>query len=381
MKKIVLASVLAVACFGPAAAEAGGQFGQIMKRAQQFKDVEMTDAEEQELGAAVSERIRQRYGVVQDPAIHKYVGLVGNALAQSSSRPNLAWKFIVLDTDGVNALAAPGGYIHITRGALSLMKNEAELAGVLGHELIHVTEKHTIRAIQKGKLVQMGADETLSGNKALFSKLVDKATDVVMAGFGRAEELEADSKGVVIAGKVGYQPSGLTDFLTTINERNKQSTEKQGLFASHPEMKERLDKLAATVKKEKLQGTATVDARFTKNVTYDPVPQTAIATVTAGASGLAGGSKASSEKSGEKSGDSSSAEKKEEPKKKRGFGLSSLMASGGGSEKKSAEVTASGGSRGVDKERLAKGGSNPRVVSVTITAADIAVFKKEGQLQ
>jgi len=148
-------------------APGSGQLGQILKRAQQFKDVEISDDEEQQLGQAVSERIRKRYGVVQDPAIHKYVTLLGSVLAQASTRPNLAWRFIVLDTDGVNALAAPGGYIHVTRGALSLMKSEAELAGVLGHEIIHVTEKHTIRAIQKGKLVQMGADETLSGNKAL----------------------------------------------------------------------------------------------------------------------------------------------------------------------------------------------------------------------
>jgi predicted Zn-dependent protease len=134
-----------------AAARAGGQIGGIVKRAQQFHDLQITDEDEQKIGAAVSEKIRERYGVVQDPAIHKYVTLVGSALAQHSERPQIAWKFIVLDTDGVNALAAPGGYVHITRGALSLMHNEAELADVLGHEIIHVTEKHTIRAIQKGK--------------------------------------------------------------------------------------------------------------------------------------------------------------------------------------------------------------------------------------
>ena len=139
-----------------------GSWAQILKKAQQFQDLEITDDDEQQIGAGGQREIRQRYGVVQDPAIHKYVTLVGTVLAQASTRPNLAWKFIVLDTDGVNALAAPGGYIHITRGALSLMKNEAELAGVLGHEIIHVTEKHTIRAIQKGKAVQMGADETLA---------------------------------------------------------------------------------------------------------------------------------------------------------------------------------------------------------------------------
>src|SRR5215204_1760984 len=100
----------------------------------------MTDAEEQELGKQVSDRIRTRYGVVQDAEVHKYVGLVGLALAQGSTRPALPWTFIVLDTDGVNAFAAPGGDVHITKGALALIKNEAELAGVLSYELMQVTE-------------------------------------------------------------------------------------------------------------------------------------------------------------------------------------------------------------------------------------------------
>ena len=102
--------------------------------------------------------------------------------------------------------AAPGGYVHITRGALALMKNEAELAGVLGHEIIHVTEKHTIRAIQKSKAIQMGANETMANNPALFNKTVDKATDVVDGGFGRAEELEADEKGIVVADEGRLRP-------------------------------------------------------------------------------------------------------------------------------------------------------------------------------
>ena len=128
-----------------------------MKKANEVRDLQVTDAEEQQLGAAVSEQIRTRYGVVQDAAVHRYVALVGTALAQASTRPALPWTFIVLDTDGVNAFAAPGGFVHITRGALALIQNEAELAGVLGHEIIHVTEKHTIKSIQKSKAVQMGA--------------------------------------------------------------------------------------------------------------------------------------------------------------------------------------------------------------------------------
>ena len=157
----------------PAVAEGeGGQLGQIgkgvsiAKKANDVRDLQMTDAEEQQLGAAVSERIRTRYGVVQDAAVHKYLALVGGALAQGSTRPALPWTFIVLDTDGVNAFASPGGFVHITRGALGLIKSEAELAGVLAHEIGHVAHKHTVNAIKKNKAVQMGAAETLSGARA-----------------------------------------------------------------------------------------------------------------------------------------------------------------------------------------------------------------------
>ena len=353
-----------------AAGEAGaGQLGSVLKRANQARDLHMSDADEQKLGEAVSERIRERYGVVQDPAIHKYVTLVGGVLAQASSRPNLEWRFVVLDTDGVNALAAPGGLIHITRGALSLMKSEAELADVLAHEIIHVTEKHTIKAIQKGKATQIAAEESGAGNNAIFGELVNKATDVVMAGFGRGEELEADQKGIELASKVGYDPGKLAAFLTTLTERNKASTEKQGLFASHPEMKERLEKLGKTIKDRKLTSTATVEARYAKHVAYKPVPITEIATVEAGSAGLAGGSAKPAQ-----------AEAKEEKPKKRGFGLGRLVAPSSGGEKASTETTGSSAARGVDTERGAKGGPNKNPVPVTVTAADLAAFKKEGNL-
>ena len=159
-------------------------------------------------------------------------------------------------------------------------------------------------------------------------------------------------------------------FLTTLKERNKASTEKRGLFASHPEMQERLDRLAKQIASQKLAATATLEARYKKNITYKPVPVTAIATVEAGAAGLAGEEKKADDKKAE--------EKKEEPKK-RGFGLGKMMPSGGG-EKKQAQVTASGGARGVDPEKDSKGGPNPNPVPVKVAAADIAAFKKEGSL-
>lgn len=350
-----------------------GQIGkglEIAKKAQDVRDLQMTDAEEQTLGKEVSERIRLRYGVVQDAAVHRYVNLVGMVLAQASTRPQLPWSFVVLDTDGVNAFAAPGGYVHITRGALALIKNEAELAGVLGHEIIHITEKHTVRAIQKSKAVQMGAAETLSSSSGLMERVVTATYDnIVERGFGRAEENESDEHGITLANKIGFAPTGLAQFLTTLRDRNKESKEKRGLFASHPEMQDRLARITKQIASRKLTATATNDARYTKTITFKPVPVTAIATVDPGAAGLTGGGKTA---------ESKPAEKKEEPKKGR-FGLGRLMPTGGG-ESKQAQVTASGGARGVDPEKDSKGGSNPAIVAVKIGPSDLAAFKKEGGL-
>src|SRR5688500_11246995 len=344
----------------------------IAKKANDVRELRMTDAEEQQLGANVSERIRTRYGVVQDAGVHLYVSLVGTVLAQGSSRPNLPWTFIVLDTDGVNAFAAPGGYVHITRGALALIKNEAELAGVLGHEIIHVTEKHTVRAIQKNQAVQMGAAETLSGSAALMDRVVAAVYEnIVERGFGRSEENESDEQGVALANKIGYAPNGLVTFLTTLKDRNKESKEKRGLFASHPEMQERLDRITKNIAAKKLAASATLEARYAKNSTYKPGSITAIATVESGAAGLAGGNAKPEEKKAEE-------KKAEEPKKGR-FGLGKMLPSGGG-EKKQAQVTASGGARGLDPEKDAKGGSNPAIVAVKLSPADVAAFRKEGGL-
>ena len=120
--------------------------------------------------------------------------------ARRSRRPARArtspWTFIVLDTDGVNAFAAPGGYIHITRGALALMTNEAELGGVLAHEIIHVTEQAHDRRDPEGQARPDGRRARRSWTTSRSSRgSWTQATDIVMAGFGRAEEIESDTQG------------------------------------------------------------------------------------------------------------------------------------------------------------------------------------------
>jgi predicted Zn-dependent protease len=343
--------------------------------ANKFKDVELTEPEEIKLGENISARVRAKYGVVQDPAIHKYVTLVGTVIVKKSSRSSLPYHFIVLDTDGVNAFAAPGGYVHITRGALALMKNEADLAGVLGHEIAHVTEKHAINAIRNGKLVQMGVNETsVSSNPELFRRLEEEIFKIVMAGYGQKDELDSDEHGVIFSANTGYEAEGLGEFLNLLKSRNTSSDSKQGLFASHPETDERLKKLDALIKSRNLSGGEVLQARYAANVKYQPVDQVKIAAIAEGTSGVAGG------------GDKKDEEKKEggdEGKKKSRFSLSRLSnpTATSGDSKQSAAVTGSGGSRGVDREREAKGGSNPALVAVTLTDKDLDDFKKEGKLK
>jgi predicted Zn-dependent protease len=387
MSRATIAALVLTACAAPAAAQFPGA-DKVIKGATLLSDLSISAEQEREIGATVSQRIRERYGVVQDKAVHRYVALVGHALAQSSEKPALAWQFIVLDTDGVNAFAAPGGFIHVTRGALGLMKNEAELAGVLAHELIHVTEQHTIDAIKKGKLTEFGIDEGAARapggglSQLAISAFADKATELVLAGFGRGEEIESDTKGIALANKVGYAPTGLSAFLTRLEERNAGATQKQGLFASHPEMKERLDRLGKQVKSQKLAASATLEDRFAKHVSYTTPAQAEIATVEAGASGLTGGSGTAKGGSAStaSSGSAAAPPAEQKPKKSGLMGLSA-KSFGGGDDKKSAQVTGSGGSRGVDKERDAKGGPNPALVAVKIAPAEVAQFKQEGQLQ
>jgi len=346
MKRMVTLAVMAgLAVASPAAAQLGG-LSNAIKKGQQAKDtvdsLTISDAEEKQIGSDISAKLRDKYGVVQDKAVTKYVTLVGTVLAQQSSRPNLDWTFIVLDTDGVNAFAAPGGFVHITRGALALIQNESELADVLGHEISHITEKHTINAIKKEKAVSTAA--SASRNQLLQDAANAGYSMVIENKYDRNQEKDADRLGVTLANKVGYSPNGLAAFLTNLETRDKDLKEPSGLFASHPDMKDRIDALGKLVTAQKLSSTATVAARYHASIAFKPA---AVGTISAYTPPASGGSK---------------------------FGLGGLNAIG--NEKSSNQTIASAGSRGVNPDRDANGGPNKNLVIVTVTPAEIAEFRK-----
>jgi predicted Zn-dependent protease len=379
MKHIAIAVVLigSLSVFAvPASAQLGGLTRGIDKaksakaKVDKYADlVNMSEKDERALGDQVSEKLRAEFGVFQDAAVAKYVTLIGSVLAQGSPRPALKWEFIVLDTDGVNAFAAPGGIVHITRGLLGLVKNEAELAGALGHEIGHITEKHTVKAIQKSKAVSVGADEAGSSGglaQSAISRLAEATyKNVINNKFDRDDEIEADRVGIRLSSKIGYAPGALADVLDHLSDRNKDQKEPNGLFATHPQLKERIANIAKIVKDEKLGGVATGAARYKKNITFEAKPVGSLAVIE-GTRGLTGGSSTPSKDDKEA--------KKEEPKKKGG--LLGKVGLTGGSQAQNTQTVASAGARGINPDRDAKGGSNPRKLSTPVTAAEIEAFRK-----
>lgn len=336
----------------------------------------MTDKDERQLGERISAMLADRFGVYQDEAVTKYVTLVGTVLAQASTRPNLQWEFIVLDTDGVNAFAAPGGFVHITRGALGLIKSEAELAGVLGHEITHITAKHTVRSIDKASRVDVGTDMT-SGYVAggaisadLLNRLADIGYKVAFENkYDRDDELEADKIGIQTANKVGYAPGGMIEFLKKIAARNKDMKESNGWFASHPLLKDRIQDMEKQIKREKLTATATVQARYAEKITFEAKPLDTIAVDMAGVRGAVGGTAAPKEEAKKE-------EAKKEESKKSGGGMLGGLSRLGGSKSQSSQTVASAGTRGVGPDRDAVGGTNKSKLKVPVTPAEIDAFKK-----
>ena len=209
---------------------------------------EIDEPEEIAIGRDVASRLVGAAPLVPDPQLQRYVNHVGRWLAAQTERPDLPWQFGVLDHSNVNAFAVPGGTIFITRGLLEKMRNEAELAGVLGHEIVHVLRKHHLKAIQKG------AQTALAGDAASMAlrdragpardKLISLGTELYSRGLDKSDELEADRLGIVIAARAGYDAYGLPSVLQTLQAMNAQDSSLALLFKTHPAPGERLDALA-----------------------------------------------------------------------------------------------------------------------------------------
>jgi predicted Zn-dependent protease len=178
--------------------------------------------------------------LVKDPALQAYVNKIGLWIALHTSRPNLPWRFGVLDTSSINAFATPGGYVFITRGMLMRMRDESELAGVLAHEISHVVAKHALNTIRKDKLANLASD-ALSRNKPEYAKLVSAGTEIFARGLDKEDEFAADRMGVVLAARAGYDPYGLPATLQTLSSINPKDDAVSLMFKTHPDSEKRLE--------------------------------------------------------------------------------------------------------------------------------------------
>ena len=218
---------------------------------------------EKEIGFGIAATVAGRYRLVDDAALNEYVSLVGAAVAEQSLRAGeVEFHFGVLDTDDVNAFAAPGGYILITRGALALMQSESELAGVLAHEVAHVDEKHVLDDIRKADVMNTATDEAqLSG--ALLDAISGAGASLLFAGLSREAEEEADSLGMLYASAVGYRPDGMLRFLehleAEIAEQQAAGTG-SGWTSSHRAPAERIAMIRADIAAAGMREDGGVDA-------------------------------------------------------------------------------------------------------------------------
>jgi predicted Zn-dependent protease len=166
----------------------------------------ISESQEIEMGKQYSAEVIQSIGLVNDPALQAYVKNIGLTMARASERPNLPWEFHVVDDAAVNAFAIPGGFIFVTRGLLTHLSNEAELAAVLGHENGHVTAKHSVAQMSNQTLAQLGlvVGMAVSPTVAKFGDLASAGLGVLFLKFGRDDELQADDLGFRYSLAAGY---------------------------------------------------------------------------------------------------------------------------------------------------------------------------------
>jgi len=213
-------------------------------------------SEEIRFGREVAARILGRYPLYENDAVMKYVNLVGRSLAMNSSRPELEFRFAVLNTDEINAYAAPGGYVFLTRGALMRMKDEAELAGVLAHEISHIANKHVVRELSikaKEGSSTAGLARMIGGSseaaRATFSQAVDKAVDMLFtSGYKREDEIDADRTAMQLGTLAGYDPLALVRYFETLKAAK--GAKAEILTGTHPSFDDRISWLKTEIAAE-----------------------------------------------------------------------------------------------------------------------------------
>lgn len=285
MKKLLLATLLALAVPGAQAIDFGSLIGKAIDTGRQLQEAnhEFTKDEEIALGDGLASGFLGAAPLRKDPELQRYVNRVGKWLALHSGRPDLPWTFGVVDTETVNAFAMPGGTVLITYGLVRRLGSESELAGALAHEIAHVVKKHQLQAIQSDKNSQALAD---LGKGLASDAIARRGSDpvglkswgasagvellkngVFLRPLDRSMEYEADKLGVVIAARSGYDPYGLVGVLEMLAQ-TKSDGSGLSVLDTHPAPADRLaelEPLMPAIERE-VSHPQQVEARFRKVV-------------------------------------------------------------------------------------------------------------------
>lgn len=231
---------------------------------------EVTPEQEYYIGRSVGATITTKFGAFAQPSANEYLNVVGQTLAAASDRPETfkGYRFLILNSEEINAFAAPGGFIFVSRGMLRLCRSEDELAAVLAHEVAHVQLKHALGAISNSRWTQAStilvaeAGKNLGGEKlaelttAFEGSIGDITKTLVTSGYARSQEREADRIAVQIMQRVGYNPAALVTVLQNMSAKLK--PDGHDFAATHPPPAERIKDLQKMVP---AAATAVVPAR------------------------------------------------------------------------------------------------------------------------
>lgn len=234
---------------------AGGTLGGVLEAVQGASTAlkDYTAKEQRQLGVEFSAVLLGARPLLPNKAAQLYVNQVGGWVAQQAPLPKdkdgnpirWDWRFGIIDSHTVNAYATPGGFVFITSGLLRQIKNEAELAGVLAHEIAHVVRGHYLAAIKKGGFAQIagGVIQAKTGNTQISSAVVGMVRNIYTKGLDRADEYDADRMGMLYAARAGYAPTGLPSVLHMYASQSSQNADYALFFSTHPAPKDRLSQL------------------------------------------------------------------------------------------------------------------------------------------
>lgn len=236
----------------------------------------MSEAEEMRTGRQAAAQVSKEYGIYDLPALQNYVNEIGQKLAKKSHRAQLNFHFTVVDSPQINAFALPGGYIYVTRGILAYLNSEAELAAVLGHEIGHVTARHSVQQYSASTAANIGTlllgvfVPQLGGQAA--QSLMGLANNALLSGYGRSHELEADRLGAEYLARSGYDPQAMIKVIGVLKnqelfdieaakQEGREPRRYHGIFATHPDNDTRLQEVVGEAKQYIIPGAITDDRR------------------------------------------------------------------------------------------------------------------------